>query len=97
MNCSCQNPSSQSNAQQAHSLRNIGIVSFVVVELTEYLDAHPHDRDALNYFSYYNRMLNQMSAEFAEQYFPLNLATAGSCSKEWSWGLAPLPWEGGCG
>ena len=64
------------NAEQERSLMNIGIASFVVVELTEYLDTHPHDREALNYFNYYNRMLNKMSAEFAAKFYPLNLATA---------------------
>ena len=48
------------NVEQERSLMNIGIASFVVVELTEYLDTHPHDREALNYFNYYNRMLNKM-------------------------------------
>lgn len=38
------------NVEQERSLMNIGIASFVVVELTEYLDTHPHDREALNYF-----------------------------------------------
>ena len=82
------------NAKQERSLMNIGIASFVVVELTEYLDTHPHDREALNYFNYYNRMLNKMSAEFAAKFYPLNLATADSFNKEWKWGMAPLPWEG---
>ena len=63
-------------SDQERSLRNISIVSFVVVELTEYLDTHPDDRDALSYFDYYNRMLNQMAAEYAVQYEPLNIATA---------------------
>lgn len=75
------------------SLMNISMVSFVLVELTEYLDTHPHDRDALSYFGYYNRMMNKMSEDFAKDFFPLNTASASSCSREWTWGLAPLPWE----
>lgn len=79
--------------EQAHALCNISIASFVVTDLTLYLDTHPHDRDALSYFSYYNRMLNKMSEEFAAKYYPLTIANADSCSKEWKWGTAPLPWE----
>ena len=82
--------------QQARSLRNISIISFVVVELTEYLDTHPCDQDALSYFGYYNRMLNQMTAEYAAKYDPLTIASAEACSKEWKWGLTPLPWERRC-
>ena len=91
---SCQNCPPCANPEQEHSLHNISIVSFVVVELTEYLDTPPFDREALNYFNYYNRMLNKMSAEFADKYFPLNLATVDPNNREWNWGLAPLPWEG---
>lgn len=48
-NCTCQNQNHM-DEQQERSLRNISIISFVVVELTEYLDTHPDDRDALSYF-----------------------------------------------
>ena len=94
-NCNCQNQSPM-DGQQERCLRNISIVSFVVVELTEYLDTHPDDRDALSYFCYYNRMLNQMTAEYAAKYDPLTIASAEACSKEWKWGLTPLPWERRC-
>ena len=49
---SCQNCPPCANPEQERSLHNISIVSFVVVELTEYLDTHPFDREALNYFNY---------------------------------------------
>ena len=92
-NCNCQNQN-RMDEQQERCLRNISIVSFVVV--TEYLDTHPDDRDALSYFCYYNRMLNQMTAEYAVKYDPLTIASAEACSKEWKWGLTPLPWERRC-
>ena len=94
-NCNCQNQN-RMDEQQERCLRNISIVSFVVVELTEYLDTHPDDRDALSYFCYYNRMLNQMTAEYAAKYDPLPIASAEASSKEWKWGLTPLPWERRC-
>ena len=80
---------------QDQLLRDIGIVSFVVTELTLYLDTHPHDRNAMEYFNHYNRMKNQMEREFSQKYYPLNICLV-ECSKVWSWGAAPLPWEGGC-
>ena len=81
---------------QEQMLKDIGIVSFVVVELTLYLDTHPYDRNAIEYFNHYNRIKNQLTKEFSQKYYPLTTDMA-ACSKDWSWGMAPLPWEGACG
>ena len=75
---------------------DIGIVSFVLTELSLYLDTHPTDRNAIEYFNHYNRIRHQMIKEFSMKYFPLTLDLAES-NKEWRWGDAPLPWEGVCG
>lgn len=74
---------------------DIGIVSFVLTELSLYLDTHPTDRNAIEYFNHYNRIRHQMVKEFSMKYFPLTLDLAES-NKEWRWGDAPLPWEGVC-
>jgi len=76
-------------------LRDIGIVDFVLIELGLYLDTHPMDRNAMEYFNHYNRMKHQMEKEFSMKYFPLTMNMAES-NKEWRWGAAPLPWEGAC-
>lgn len=77
-------------------LKDISIVDFVMVELMLYLDTHPFDRNALEYFNHYARIKSQMMKEFAQKYYPLTKDLA-DCSKEWKWGMAPLPWEGACG
>lgn len=77
-------------------LRDIGILSFTVVELSLYLDTHPNDRNAMEYFNHYNRIKTQMEKEFSKTYYPLSLDCAES-NQEWRWGAAPLPWEGVCG
>lgn len=81
--------------QKEQMFYDIGIVDFVVVELTEYLDTHPGDREALEYFNHYSKIRNRMMEEFSGKYFPIT-ACCADCSKEWTWGTAPLPWEGGC-
>lgn len=81
---------------QEQMLKDIGIVSFVVVELTLYLDTHPYDRNAIEYFNHYNRIKNQLTKEFSQKYYPLTTDMT-DCSKDWRWGMAPLPWEGVCG
>lgn len=76
-------------------LNDISIVDFVLVDLTLYLDTHPFDREAMEYFNHYARIKNKMSRDFSMRYFPLTMNQAES-NKEWRWGAAPLPWEGEC-
>ena len=83
-----------SNKEQM--LKDISIVDFILVEFALYLDTHPTDRNAMEYFNHYSRMKNQMVKEFSQKYFPLTKDLAES-NKEWRWGAAPLPWEVACG
>lgn len=76
-------------------LNDISIVDFVLVDLTLYLDTHPFDREAMEYFNHYARIKNKMSRDFSMRHFPLTMDQAES-NKEWRWGAAPLPWEGEC-
>ena len=76
-------------------LKDISIVDFVLVDLMLYLDTHPNDRNAMEYFNHYNRIKNRMAREFSMKYYPLTMDMAES-NKEWRWGMAPLPWEGEC-
>lgn len=80
---------------QEQLLNNISIVDFTLVDLALFLDTHPNDRRALDYYSHYAQIKRQLSREFAAKYFPLTMVEA-NCDKVWSWGEAPLPWEGGC-
>lgn len=87
-NCMC-------NQEKSLLLRDISIVDFVLVDLIEYLDTHPHDCKALDYFIYYSRIKKQLMQEFADKFYPLS-PYLSTDQNEWSWGLAPLPWEGEC-
>lgn len=83
-----------SNKEQM--LRDIGVLDFTLVELSLYLDTHPQDRNAMEYFNHYNRIKTQMEKEFSRNYYPLRLSLTDG-NQEWRWGAAPLPWEGVCG
>ena len=76
-------------------LNDIRIVDFVLVDLSLYLDTHPFDQEAMEYFNHYVRIKNKMSRDFSMRFFPLTKDLAES-NKEWRWGAAPLPWEGEC-
>lgn len=84
------------NTEQENMLHDISVVDFVTVEMAEYLDTHPMDREAMEYFNHYMRMKNQMMHDYAVKFGPLSLSVADTCGKEWKWALQPMPWEGGC-
>lgn len=75
-------------------LHDIGMIDFVVVEMAEYLDTHPKDKEAIDYFNYYAKLKNNMMQEFADKYWPLTLATADNSQNEWTWALQEPPWKG---
>lgn len=81
--------------EQENMLHDIGVIDFVTVEMALYLDTHPMDREAMEYFNHYMRMKNQMTRDYAGKYGPLSLSVADNSSKEWKWALQPMPWEGG--
>lgn len=82
-------------SEQQRLLHDIGVTDFVLVEMNEYLDTHPKDKQAIDYFNYYAKMKNRLMKEFAEKYWPLSIATADNSGAEWTWALMPQPWEGG--
>lgn len=89
--------STQFATEQEKLLHDIGILSFIVIELSLFLDTHPTDQNALKYFNHYNRLANQARQEYSDKFTPLTLSCADtSGSNEWNWALAPMPWEGGC-
>ena len=73
-------------------LKDISIIDFTLVELIQYLDTHPFDKQAMEYFNHYARIDNQLMKDFATRYYPLT-AEHSSSTHEWSWALSPMPWE----
>lgn len=83
--------------EQEKLLHDIRVLDFVVIEMSLYLDTHPNDRNAMEYFNHYNRMSNQAKKEYSAKFGPLTLAlTDISNCDGWEWATLPMPWEGGC-
>lgn len=82
-------------SKEQQMLHEISVIDFALKDLTLYLDTHPSDQKAMEYFNHYNRIKNRLSRDFSMQYYPLTTDMADS-TRQWRWGMAPLPWEGGC-
>lgn len=72
----------------------INMVSFVVNDITLYLDTHPTDEQAIAYFNHYMKLRKEALKEYEMLYGPLVLDTAKP-TNIWEWSTQPFPWERG--
>lgn len=95
-------------ADRTQMLKQIGEISFVVNDLTLYLDTHPQDETALEAFSQAMGQRRELMQNYARQYEPLTVDcvcpdtnndtdshTKYPGKKHFTWSDGPLPWEGG--
>lgn len=83
------------NVSQGAMLRQVDVAGFAVVDANLYLDTHPCDAAAIDY---YNQMLaayKSAAAAYEAQFGPLT-AGANKDTDYWSWVNDPWPWEGVC-
>jgi spore coat protein JB len=83
---------SRNDGSRQDMLRRIQAVSFVLVEINLYLNTHPNDRAALDYYHKYAALMDQLNYEYAHQYGPLSARDVVS-SNRWTWIDQPWPWE----
>ena len=86
----------------AKMLEQIQQVSFVLDDLTLYLDMHSEDRQALTMFQEKLAVRDQLKREFAQKFYPLTRDCVAYCQgqsgvhgdHEFCWQDGPIPWEG---
>lgn len=77
-------------------LQYINEVSFAVNDILLYLDTHPCDCEAMNYYREHAAKRDAALCEYAKHYGPLTVDTAVKSEKDiWEWVMQPWPWEGG--
>ena len=80
--------------EQVKLFQWINMVSFAVNDITLYLDTHPSDQEAINYFNHFREIRTDALKEYESYYGPLTIDTAKP-DQEWLWATQPMPWEGG--
>lgn len=76
-------------------LRQVYEASFAMDDVILYLDTHPCDADALNYYHYVVSLRKQAMEAYEAQCGPLMLDQNRSVDY-WTWVDNKWPWEGGC-
>lgn len=69
--------------------------SFAMDDVTLFLDTHPCDQNALDYYHYVANLRREVMAAYQAQCGPLMIDQVDSCNY-WSWVDDKWPWEGGC-
>lgn len=67
-------------------------LGFVLTETMLFLDTHPDDQEALNYYTEMKEQYKKAVEKYADYYGPLNM-TNMSNENYWMWVATPMPWE----
>lgn len=79
--------------EQQTLLQQINILDFTLTEILEFMDTHPNNQMALDYYCHYNQLKKNACSEFARKYYPLTKDEIQQSKTRYSWEDAPLPWD----
>lgn len=87
-------------------LKQINEVSFTINDLTLFLDTHPLDLLAMEYFTQNMTQRKQLMKTYADEFGPLTIDcvctetnntsgtdTSYAGKKHWTWSDGPVPWD----
>lgn len=78
--------------EQENLMRRLQIQDFVITDINLYLDTHPTDQTALDYYKKYRDLRNQTLIAYIKQFGPITPEDVYADS--WTWVESPWPWEG---
>lgn len=69
--------------------------AFAMIDIGLYLDSHPCDEKAMDYYNKYQQINKEVRREYEDRFGPLTSNGVNTCDG-WTWVRDPWPWEGGC-
>ena len=83
-------------SKQNEFINYINAVSFAIDDVKLFLDTHPCDRMALEYYDYYKNLRKIAIDQYTMEFGPMTADNVVVDCCNWSWIDGPWPWEGGC-
>ncbi|WP_456278509.1 spore coat protein CotJB [Bacillus sp. AK128] len=74
-------------------LEDLQAVDFVLVELTLYLDTHPHDYEAIQQYNQFAQQRGLLKKQIESKFGPLQQYGNSYSGYPWNWDDAPWPWQ----
>lgn len=71
---------------------NVYELGFVMTELLLYLDTHPDDLEAIEYYNKMKEKYKKAVKIYEDKIGPLTF-TSVDCDNYWTWVATPMPWE----
>lgn len=78
--------------EQQQALQDVRRHRFAAIDAGMYLDSHPEDETALQYFRAMRQKHMQAVELYQKNFGPLHMSDAAG--KRWTWIDDPWPWEG---
>ena len=80
------------NSRQTWAYANIYELGFVLTEVNLYLDTHPDDLEAIEYYAQIKDKYCDYMTQYADYYGPLDKLHISN-DNYWMWVATPMPWE----
>ena len=78
---------------RSQAMLEIQQVHLVLEDIILFLDTHPTDATALNYYDHFKQLNDQLMEEYTMQFGPIT-ADNVNVTNSWAWVETPWPWEG---
>ncbi len=92
-------PNTVQKEDRERLMAELNEVSFILDDLTLYLDTHAEDQNALNLYKETSKKRDEIKKDFSRRYYPLTRDCILDCDENqngFCWQQGPIPWEGAC-
>ena len=83
---------SEETHNKKKSIMSIYELGFAMTEALLYLDTHPDDAEAIEYYNSIKPQYAEAVANYEEHFGAITAASDTGCGY-WNWRMTPLPWE----
>lgn len=80
--------------ERERAMTKVRMYHFPLIEATLFLDTHPNDRSALEYFKRMKDMYEKAVNEYTMKFGPISARDVSDDASGWTWVKGPWPWEG---
>lgn len=80
---------------QNQLLEWIMMLNLCAIDMQLYLDTHPSDSDAIDYFNQCSELLRTAKRTYEASYGPFTACAGVPYENRFNWIDTPMPWEGG--
>ena len=79
--------------EQQNLMRRLMVQNFAIDDIKLFLDTHPDDKKALEYYQKYRHLHEQTLNDYVKQFGPISPDQVENANR-WTWIDTPWPWEG---